>query len=166
MKTKKEIIEVILIITAILLMIGLLVFNPFADNTKPKITLVPSHTAVALTATSTVAIILPPVSTITTTPTNSPTAKIIRITATSSSTPTKLPTTTFTPNSTSEAIDHFGGFDYTIIDGDNLWNLSDEFYQDGTKYDVICNVNKLIHNCGLIHAGNTLSISVILREIK
>ncbi len=49
---------------------------------------------------------------------------------------------------------------YTIKPGDDLWNISENVYQDGYKWVEIAKINKL-ENPGLIHAGNKLMIPKI-----
>jgi len=46
---------------------------------------------------------------------------------------------------------------YTIVKGDNLWNISVRAYQDGFKWPEIAEVNK-IANPSMIHPGNILTI--------
>ncbi len=49
---------------------------------------------------------------------------------------------------------------YTIKPGDDLWNISENVYQDGYKWVEIAKINKL-ENPGLIHSGNKLIIPKI-----
>ena len=49
------------------------------------------------------------------------------------------------------------GNSYTVVKGDNLWNISVRAYQDGYKWTEIAKANRLV-NPGLIHSGNQLII--------
>lgn len=49
---------------------------------------------------------------------------------------------------------------YTVKPGDDLWSISENFYNDGYKWVEIAKVNK-IENPGLIHVGNKLTIPTI-----
>ena len=49
------------------------------------------------------------------------------------------------------------GNSYTVVKGDNLWNISVRAYQDGYKWTEIAKANRLV-NPGLIHPGNQLVI--------
>lgn len=46
---------------------------------------------------------------------------------------------------------------YTVVKGDNLWNISVRAYQDGFKWVEISKANNLT-NPNVIHAGDSLSI--------
>lgn len=46
---------------------------------------------------------------------------------------------------------------YTVVRGDNLWNISVRAYQDGFKWPEIAKANR-IANPRLIHSGNVLVI--------
>lgn len=46
---------------------------------------------------------------------------------------------------------------YTVVKGDNLWNISVRAYQDGFKWPEIAKANR-IANPRLIHPGNVLAI--------
>jgi len=46
---------------------------------------------------------------------------------------------------------------YTVVKGDNLWNISVRAYQDGFKWTEIAKASNLT-NPGLIHPGNVLTI--------
>jgi nucleoid-associated protein YgaU len=46
---------------------------------------------------------------------------------------------------------------YTVIQGDTLWDISVRAYQDGYKWPQIAEANHLV-NPGLIHPGNVLTI--------
>lgn len=47
------------------------------------------------------------------------------------------------------------GASYTVVKGDNLWNISVRAYGDGFKWVEIARENKLVHP-NLIHSGNVL----------
>lgn len=48
---------------------------------------------------------------------------------------------------------------YTVVKGDNLWNIAKKFYGNGSKYTVIYNANKdKIKNPNLIYPGQVLTI--------
>ena len=48
---------------------------------------------------------------------------------------------------------------YTVVAGDNLWNIANKTYGDGTKWKDIYNVNKgIIKDANLIYAGQVLEI--------
>lgn len=49
------------------------------------------------------------------------------------------------------------GESYTVVKGDNLWEIAVRAYGDGYKWTEIAKTNNL-KNPGLIHAGNTLTI--------
>jgi len=49
------------------------------------------------------------------------------------------------------------GSKYTIVKGDNLWNISVRAYQDGFKWQEIAKANNLV-NPRIIHPGNVLTI--------
>lgn len=44
---------------------------------------------------------------------------------------------------------------YTVVRGDNLWNIAVRAYGDGYQWTKIANANKLVHP-NLIHSGNVL----------
>jgi nucleoid-associated protein YgaU len=46
---------------------------------------------------------------------------------------------------------------YTVVSGDNLWNIAVRAYGDGFKWTEIAKVNKLV-NPNLIYAGNVLTL--------
>lgn len=50
------------------------------------------------------------------------------------------------------------GNSYTVVKGDNLWNIAVRAYGDGFKWTQIAQVNNLV-NPGLIYSGNVLVIS-------
>lgn len=47
------------------------------------------------------------------------------------------------------------GETYTVVKGDNLWNIAVRAYGDGYKWTEIAKANKLV-NPNVIHAGNVL----------
>ncbi|OIP57736.1 MAG: hypothetical protein COX79_04485 [Candidatus Levybacteria bacterium CG_4_10_14_0_2_um_filter_36_16] len=49
------------------------------------------------------------------------------------------------------------GTSYTVVSGDNLWDISVRAYADGYKWPEIARVNNLT-NPDLIHSGNTLKL--------
>ena len=49
------------------------------------------------------------------------------------------------------------GTSYTVIHGDNLWNIAVRAYGDGYKWVEIAKVNNL-KNPSIIHAGNVLTL--------
>lgn len=46
---------------------------------------------------------------------------------------------------------------YTVVNGDNLWNIAVRAYGDGFRWTEIAKVNKLV-NPDLIYAGNVLTL--------
>jgi nucleoid-associated protein YgaU len=46
---------------------------------------------------------------------------------------------------------------YTVVSGDTLWAISERFYGDGAKYQVIADASG-ISNPDLIHPGQVLTI--------
>jgi len=46
---------------------------------------------------------------------------------------------------------------YTVVSGDTLWAISERFYGDGSKYQVIADASG-ISNPDLIHPGQELTI--------
>lgn len=46
---------------------------------------------------------------------------------------------------------------YTVVKGDNLWNISVRAYQDGFKWQIIAQANNIV-NPRRIHPGNVLTI--------
>ncbi|MCJ7805108.1 LysM peptidoglycan-binding domain-containing protein [Patescibacteria group bacterium] len=50
------------------------------------------------------------------------------------------------------------GATYTVVHGDNLWNIAVRAYGDGYKWVEIAKENKLV-NPNIIHAGNVLTLS-------
>lgn len=46
---------------------------------------------------------------------------------------------------------------YTVVSGDNLWNIAVSQYGDGYAWTKIASANKLV-NPNLIHAGNVLTL--------
>lgn len=62
--------------------------------------------------------------------------------------------TALTPTVTVSAI---SGTSYTVVRGDNLWQISVRAYGDGFRWPEISKVNNLV-NPNLIHAGNVLTI--------
>jgi nucleoid-associated protein YgaU len=51
----------------------------------------------------------------------------------------------------------YAGGTYTVIRGDNLWNIAVEVYGDGFRWVDIAEANHLV-NPSIIHAGNALTI--------
>lgn len=47
--------------------------------------------------------------------------------------------------------------EYTVVSGDNLWNIATAMYGNGYKWVEIAGANKLV-NPDLIHAGNVLTL--------
>jgi LysM repeat protein len=48
---------------------------------------------------------------------------------------------------------------YTVVKGDNLWNIAKKFYGSGVKYTIIFNANRgIIKNPSLIYPGQVLTI--------
>ncbi|MBI5619495.1 LysM peptidoglycan-binding domain-containing protein [Candidatus Gottesmanbacteria bacterium] len=47
--------------------------------------------------------------------------------------------------------------EYTVVHGDNLWNIAQAMYDNGYKWVEIAKANKL-ENPDLIHAGNVLTL--------
>jgi nucleoid-associated protein YgaU len=46
---------------------------------------------------------------------------------------------------------------YTVVSGDTLWAISERFYGDGSKYQVIADASG-VSNPDLIHPGQELTI--------
>ena len=46
---------------------------------------------------------------------------------------------------------------YTVVSGDTLWAISERFYGDGSKYQVIADASG-VSNPDLIHPGQVLTI--------
>lgn len=70
----------------------------------------------------------------------------------------KEPTTTNTKNEkdkTTLQASPITGETYTVVKGDNLWNVAVRAYGDGYKWTEIAKANKLV-NPGVIHSGNIL----------
>lgn len=47
---------------------------------------------------------------------------------------------------------------YTIVKGDNLWNIAKRFYGNGSEYMKIVNANPQIKNPNLIYPGQKITI--------
>jgi nucleoid-associated protein YgaU len=48
---------------------------------------------------------------------------------------------------------------YTVVKGDNLWNIAKKYYGNGSKYTLIYNANKgIIKSPSLIYPGQVLTI--------
>ena len=58
---------------------------------------------------------------------------------------------------TKVAAEAITGGTYTVVKGDNLWNIAVRAYGDGYKWTGIARENKL-ENPNLIHAGNILTL--------
>jgi nucleoid-associated protein YgaU len=69
---------------------------------------------------------------------------------------------TATPTQAPTATPSFGkkitGDNYTIVHGDDLWDIAVRAYGDGYRWVDIAKANNLEKNPGLIHAGNTIKI--------
>jgi len=96
----------------------------------------------------------------------SPTETVASPTETPVPTETLLPTITpseevaLSPTPTeaiSPTVQAIEGDSYTVVKGDNLWNISVRAYGDGFKWTEIAKANNLT-NPGLIHSGNTFVI--------
>jgi nucleoid-associated protein YgaU len=59
------------------------------------------------------------------------------------------------PNSSNDSPTN--GNTYTVVRGDNLWNIAVKAYGDGYQWTTIAQANNLT-NPNLIHAGNVLSL--------
>lgn len=70
----------------------------------------------------------------------------------------KQPTldTTLGPIATDQG-NAIAGATYTVVRGDNLWDIAVRAYGDGYKWTDIAQANDLV-NPGIIHAGNVLTI--------
>lgn len=76
-------------------------------------------------------------------------------TAQSSPTPSEAPKTAGTkPTTLSQTSSEQS---YTVVHGDNLWNISVKFYGSGYNWKMIATANNLV-NPRVIHAGNVLKI--------
>ena len=58
---------------------------------------------------------------------------------------------------TEKVADAISGNEYTVVKGDNLWDISVRAYGDGFRYGEIARANNLA-NPRLIHSGNVLKI--------
>ena len=48
---------------------------------------------------------------------------------------------------------------YTVVSGDNLWNIAKRFYGDGSKYKLLAEANSgIVTNPNLIYPGQVLTI--------
>ncbi len=52
------------------------------------------------------------------------------------------------------------GSEYTVVHGDNLWDIAEAAYGDGFKWTEIASANELV-NPRVIHAGNVLTIPAL-----
>jgi len=68
----------------------------------------------------------------------------------------KQPTTT-QAGETPEELEPISGATYTVLGGDNLWDISVRAYGDGYRWVDIAQENEL-GNPNLIHAGNVLTL--------
>ena len=68
----------------------------------------------------------------------------------------KQPTTTQVVE-TPEELEPIFGATYTVLDGDNLWDISVRAYGDGYRWSDIASENELV-NPNIIHAGNILTL--------
>lgn len=74
------------------------------------------------------------------------------------STPKPAPTPTNEPTVKAETTaSPISGDKYTVVKGDNLWNIAVRAYGDGFKWVEIAKANKLV-NPNLIHSGNVFVI--------
>jgi nucleoid-associated protein YgaU len=69
----------------------------------------------------------------------------------------KSPTTAQASPSETVKTDAISGATYTVVKGDNLWNIAVRAYGDGYQWTKIAQENKLV-NPSLIHSGNVLTI--------
>lgn len=69
---------------------------------------------------------------------------------------TQTVTETLGPTETQQG-NAIAGATYTVVKGDNLWNIAVRAYGDGYKWVDIANANSLV-NPGIIHSGNVLTI--------
>jgi len=69
-----------------------------------------------------------------------------------SATPTPVPTTTAQPDKTAVS-----GNSYTVVAGDDLWDIAVRAYGDGYKWVEIARANKL-ENPNIIHPGNVFTL--------
>lgn len=67
------------------------------------------------------------------------------------------PTTTEKAETTNLKSATIQGETYTVVKGDNLWNIAVRAYGDGYKWTEIAKANKLT-NPDIIHAGNVLTL--------
>jgi nucleoid-associated protein YgaU len=64
-----------------------------------------------------------------------------------------------TPTSTRQSGPSPSQATYTVVKGDNLWNIAKKYYGNGSKYTAIYNANKdKIQNPNLIYPGQVLSL--------
>jgi len=64
---------------------------------------------------------------------------------------------TITSTETTPAVSSISGASYTVVKGDNLWDIAEKAYGDGFKWTEIAKANNL-HNPSVIHTGNVLSL--------
>lgn len=92
----------------------------------------------------------------TTTPSPSPTPKATEIAEGSAKDEDKaVDEAISTPSEADKAIN--AGSEYTVMRGDNLWNIAVAAYGDGYRWVDIAKANSLV-NPSVIHAGNVLTI--------
>ena len=70
--------------------------------------------------------------------------------------PTETPEQTITVSTTNN-MEPISGDSYTVVHGDNLWNIAVRAYGDGFKWVEIAKANNLV-NPSLIHSGNVFVI--------
>lgn len=87
------------------------------------------------------------------------TAEEVEVVAVSTTEPevvaTTAPTPSITPVAASISKLNIPGESYTVVKGDNLWNIAVETYGDGFRWKDIAEANKL-ENPRVIHSGNVL----------
>lgn len=84
--------------------------------------------------------------------------QVVSITPTKVATPTQPATTpTIDQKQISDVGPKISGNTYTVVRGDNLWNIAIRAYGDGFRWVDIARANKLA-NPDLIHAGNKFII--------
>jgi nucleoid-associated protein YgaU len=74
--------------------------------------------------------------------------------------PTVIAVATATPEAvvtTSPVVTDVKGDSYTVVAGDNLWEIAVKAYGDGYRWTDIAEANDLV-NPGVIHAGNVLTL--------
>jgi nucleoid-associated protein YgaU len=94
-------------------------------------------------------------------PTRAPTISSVKTQPTSTPIPTQVPRPTAkpAPKATTTVVSgaKINGNSYTVVKGDNLWEIAVRAYGDGYKWTEIAKANKLA-NPDIIHSGNKFTL--------